>query len=61
MVDPDEHAVGRTLPKRRIAVVGLVALVGIAAVVIVRWGRASSDDVVLYGNIDGTLQSTPSR
>ncbi len=42
----------RPLPKRRIAVAGLVALAGIAAIAYVRWGRASSDDLVLYGNID---------
>ena len=52
MVDQNENAVSRALPTRRIAAAGLVVLIGIAAIVYVRWGSGASDDLVLYGNID---------
>jgi HlyD family secretion protein len=48
----DEHAAKNPLPKRRIAAAGLVTLVAAGALIYMRWDHASSDELVLYGNID---------
>lgn len=50
MAAEEEHPRKKRL--RRIAVVTLILLAVVAAVIYVRWGRAPSNDLVLYGNVD---------
>jgi HlyD family secretion protein len=52
MTAQEGHSKKRPLPKRRIAAAGLIVLAILAALIYMRWGRAASKELVLYGNVD---------
>ena len=52
MADQDQHPKRKPFPKRRIAAAGLLVLAAVAVLIYMRWGRATSNELVLYGNVD---------